>query len=799
MTGSGKTFSMQGTASSPGIIPLAITDIFSFIRESPQREFLLRVSYLEIYNERINDLLSTYTMKPGQKEEEIKLRQDSRRGVYASPLKEEIVQSPTQLLRVIARGDQRRRTSSTQYNLRSSRSHAVVQIVVESRERNAVGAPVNKRNAMLPGGVRISTLSLIDLAGSERAAETKERRTEGGHINKSLLTLGTVISKLSATKDAVDKDHKHIPYRDSKLTRLLQGALSGESLISILCTVQLGNNTIETLNTLKFAARARNNIVSHAKKAKEGFDANDPGSRGLLEMYRTEILQLRKDLEAQKKQSEKMREDEEEKAKEAVAEARHEEHMLEMQLARTALKERIDHLNKLIISSKSAGVNNRKSAYGATPKRLSSSSTIASTYSKRTSRGRQDSDSSLARLDNNSTYSIGRASSMGSEIYDDEGSPIISDEELDADEDKIALQQQVTKLQADMAERDQYIITLEERLNRARKASRSRGRNKSSELLRDTARGWETVVNEKDAEIAELKEKLEDKDRMVVALRNMNKKRDAATSSMATPGQFAISTSAHASGQNTRNATSRSSSLEIVPPLPAGSISELLARRKASGIVSLRPRTSPSPAATNFLDVQGSIPSSTYGTTQPSVMSSPPTTPSSFPSPPTHQGTFFSTRRLSLSSQEGDILPSKVRPSSLSPVISRPNSAGRSHSRNKPHRRSISSAGPIPLQLASVLPSSPTLPKTPPPPPKSEKRVSKQVPSTNGNQQGLSDSSPELGKAQVVIPGTPKQTLKHAGDLVREAIENREAKSPNIVLEEERKTSMRAEFVGEAF
>ena len=98
MTGTGKTFSMQGTASSPGVIPLAITDIFSYIRETPSREFLLRVSYLEIYNERIHDLLSMPTGVPlgsNQAQEEIKLREDSKRGVYASPLKEEIVQSPT--------------------------------------------------------------------------------------------------------------------------------------------------------------------------------------------------------------------------------------------------------------------------------------------------------------------------------------------------------------------------------------------------------------------------------------------------------------------------------------------------------------------------------------------------------------------------------------------------------------------------------------------------------------------------------------------------------------------------------
>lgn len=373
MTGTGKTFSMQGTASSPGVIPLAITDIFSYIRETPSREFLLRVSYLEIYNEKLHDLLTPPPVgglgPSADKQEEIKLREDSKRGVYASPLKEEIVQSPTQLLRVIARGDNARRTSSTQFNARSSRSHAVVQIVVESRERipgnGAMGD--NKRSGLVPGGVRVSTLSLIDLAGSERAAETKERRTEGSHINKSLLTLGTVIARLSGDKDKdgkpMDKDGKHLPYRDSKLTRLLQGALSGDSLVSILCTIQIGStgsaaaansHTGETLNTLKFASRAKNNIVSHAKKAEEALGAGgDGGARVLLERYRMEIQELRGQLKGQSKA--KAEDDDKEREKEA--EQRHEEQMLEMQLARTALKERIEHLNRLIISSKSTGVN----------------------------------------------------------------------------------------------------------------------------------------------------------------------------------------------------------------------------------------------------------------------------------------------------------------------------------------------------------------------------------------------------------------------------------------------------------
>lgn len=343
MTGTGKTFSMQGTTSSPGVIPLAITDIFSFIRETPHREFLLRVSYLEIYNERIHDLLASQPGGTGftpldqqMKGEEIKLREDAKRGVYATPLKEEIVQSPTQLLRVIARGDLARRTGSTQFNARSSRSHAVVQIVVESRDRipgatAGGGTMVDSRRAGISGGVRVSTLSLIDLAGSERAAENKERRTEGAHINRSLLTLGTVIARLSSVDkegNGKDKDGNHLPYRDSKLTRLLQPALSGGSLVSILCTIALppaqagapnATHIGETMNTLKFAARARNNIVSHAKKADESLAGGvDAGSRVLLERYRMEIMELRNQLESQKRKEDDQVKDREEREEREV-------------------------------------------------------------------------------------------------------------------------------------------------------------------------------------------------------------------------------------------------------------------------------------------------------------------------------------------------------------------------------------------------------------------------------------------------------------------------------------------------
>ena len=489
--------------------------------ETPHREFLLRVSYLEIYNEKIYDLLAgpvASTGPGGPVQEEIKLREDPKRGVYAFPLKEEIVQSPTQLLRVIHRGDTARRTGSTQWNSRSSRSHAVVQIVVESRERvpGSGNMVENKRVAMLPSGVRVSTLSLIDLAGSERAAEDKERRTEGAHINKSLLTLGSVVAKLSGAKDKngnpMDKDGKHLPYRDSKLTRLLQGALSGNSLVSILCTIQLGSHgsvatanshTGETLNTLKFAARAKNNIVSHAKRATEEIGSVNAG---LLERYRNEIANLRSQLETQQKSTA----EKEEKAFEKEAEQRHEEQMLEMQLARTALKERIEHLNRLILCSKSTGVNTGNVSSLGMHSRLSQGTDVGPSRSVRSSASHSTLGVTPSFSRHPSMASLG-GTAPGHLSYS-----VMGDEDCEistayVEEGTATLHAQNRALQSDLQDKNRYIATLEKRLLQARRSSHSRT---SMAFNRQPSEGDELLrkLEEKDATITDLQ-------RTVAALR----------------------------------------------------------------------------------------------------------------------------------------------------------------------------------------------------------------------------------------------------------------------------------------
>jgi centromeric protein E len=583
MTGTGKTFSMQGTATNPGVIPLAITDIFSYIRETPHREFLLRVSYLEIYNEKIHDLLAGPIVgmngQPGV-QEEIKLREDSKRGVHATPLNEEIVQSPTQLLRVIARGDNARRVAGTQFNARSSRSHAVVQIVVESRERGGASGSLkdNKRSAIAPGGVRVSTLSLIDLAGSEKAAENKERRTEGSHINKSLLTLGTVIGRLSSDKDKAtsEKDkaskEKHLPYRDSKLTRLLQPALSGNSLVSILCTIQTGvsgsiaaanSHTGETLNTLKFASRAKNNIVSHAKKAEESVGAaGDPGSRALLDRYRFEIQELRRQLDEQNKSKEskkvdeeREKDEEEEKARELEDKHRHEEQMLEMQLARTALKERIEHLNRLILSSKSLGVNNGRSFSSMSMARGSVMSIVGDVR-----------PISTRSSGSHTTLEVpGRRGSQGplSPL------PLDGSEEEDSlgeNGDGTATQTvQIQALQTDLADKNRYIATLEKRLLQARRSSHSRVSMSLTHKVAGCSEdgGLVAMVAEKDAEISSLRAQLEDKERMIAALTSARKKSEAAQE-LASDGSPSSRRTSHQRSEGSNSGSAKRSPSPII-------------------------------------------------------------------------------------------------------------------------------------------------------------------------------------------------------------------------------------------
>ncbi|KAH7287488.1 hypothetical protein KP509_32G058200 [Ceratopteris richardii] len=274
VTSSGKTHTMHGDQKSPGIIPLAVKDVFSIIQETPGREFLLRVSYLEIYNEVINDLLDP----AGQN---LRVREDAQ-GTYVEGIKEEVVLSPAHCLSLIATGEEHRHVGSNNFNLLSSRSHTIFTLTIESSPRG---------DNFSDEEVTLSQLNLIDLAGSEssKTETTGLRRKEGSYINKSLLTLGTVISKLTDVKAT------HIPYRDSKLTRLLQSSLSGHGRVSLICTVTpASTSNEETHNTLKFAHRAKH-VEIHASQNKI------MDEKSLIKKYQKEIMNLKLELEQVKK------------------------------------------------------------------------------------------------------------------------------------------------------------------------------------------------------------------------------------------------------------------------------------------------------------------------------------------------------------------------------------------------------------------------------------------------------------------------------------------------------------------
>uniref|UniRef100_A0A8C0CY42 Centromere-associated protein E n=1 Tax=Balaenoptera musculus TaxID=9771 RepID=A0A8C0CY42_BALMU len=273
-TASGKTYTMLGSQDYLGVIPRAIHDIFQKIKKFPDREFLLRVSYMEIYNETITDLLcGTEKMKP------LIIREDFNRNVYVADLTEEVVYTSEMALKWITKGEKNRHYGITKMNQRSSRSHTIFRMILESREK---GEPSN-----FEGSVKVSHLNLVDLAGSERAAQTGAeglRLKEGCNINRSLFILGQVIKKLSDGQVG-----GFINYRDSKLTRILQNSLGGNAKTRIICTITPVSFD-ETLTTLQFASTAKN--------MKNTPYVNEVSSdEALLKRYRKEIMDLKKQLE----------------------------------------------------------------------------------------------------------------------------------------------------------------------------------------------------------------------------------------------------------------------------------------------------------------------------------------------------------------------------------------------------------------------------------------------------------------------------------------------------------------------
>ncbi|KAK8921291.1 Kinesin-like protein FLA10 [Platanthera zijinensis] len=273
-TGSGKTYTM-GTnfaveGNRMGIIPLVMTRIFNKVDElKKDTEFLIRVSFIEIFKEEVFDLLDLHAnaalridsnsvhAKPSRPP--IQIRETANGGIILAGVTEAEVKSQEEMISFLMRGSQSRATGSTNMNSQSSRSHAIFTICLEQKKNADCCRDESDTNDFF-GEILIAKFHLVDLAGSERAKRTGAdglRLKEGIHINKGLLALGNVISALGDEKKR--KDGGHVPYRDSKLTRLLQDSLGGNSkTVMIACISPADSNAEETINTLKYANRARN-------------------------------------------------------------------------------------------------------------------------------------------------------------------------------------------------------------------------------------------------------------------------------------------------------------------------------------------------------------------------------------------------------------------------------------------------------------------------------------------------------------------------------------------------------------
>lgn len=235
---------MLGTEDNPGIMVLTLQELFKQIdRYSSEREYKVRLCYLEIYNENIKDLLSSG-------DDYLDLREDPSKGISIANISELNVTSCQDVMQQLRKGNKNRTQEATGANETSSRSHAILQVMIEYKEKFSG----------IEAEIKIGKLSLIDLAGSERASATQNRGIrliEGANINRSLLTLGTCINALCEAHEKGTKPH--IPYRDSKLTRLLKDSLGGNSRTVMIANVSPSASTFEdTYNTLKYANRAKN-------------------------------------------------------------------------------------------------------------------------------------------------------------------------------------------------------------------------------------------------------------------------------------------------------------------------------------------------------------------------------------------------------------------------------------------------------------------------------------------------------------------------------------------------------------
>lgn len=278
-TGSGKTYTMVGTRDDPGLMVLSLHTVFDLIkRDKSSDEFEVTCSYLEVYNEVIYDLLEKSSGP-------LELREDPEKGITVAGLRCIKVHSTDKILELLNLGNSRRKTESTEANATSSRSHAVLEIIVRRKHKT------KHRNQVMKG-----KLALVDLAGSERASETNsggQKLRDGANINRSLLALANCINALGKQQK---KGLAYVPYRNSKLTRILKDSLSGNSQTVMVATVSPANNQYHhTLNTLKYADRAKE-IRTHVQKNIGTVDTHVSDYQQMIDSLQVEVCRLKKEL-----------------------------------------------------------------------------------------------------------------------------------------------------------------------------------------------------------------------------------------------------------------------------------------------------------------------------------------------------------------------------------------------------------------------------------------------------------------------------------------------------------------------
>ncbi|XP_009630113.1 kinesin-like protein KIN-8B isoform X1 [Nicotiana tomentosiformis] len=278
-TGSGKTYTMAGTKDDPGLMVLSLNTIFDLIKNDKSSDvFQVTCSYLEVYNEVIYDLLE-------KSSGHLELREDPEQGIVVAGLRCIKVNSADKILELLTLGNSRRKTDSTEVNETSSRSHAVLEITVTRKQRDKYS------NQVIRG-----KLALVDLAGSERASETNsggQKLRDGANINRSLLALANCINALGKQQK---KGLAYVPYRNSKLTRILKDGLSGNSQTIMIATISPAVSQYHhTVNTLKYADRAKE-IKTHIQKNIGTINTHVSDYQRMIDSLQNEVSHLRKEL-----------------------------------------------------------------------------------------------------------------------------------------------------------------------------------------------------------------------------------------------------------------------------------------------------------------------------------------------------------------------------------------------------------------------------------------------------------------------------------------------------------------------